>query len=302
MFHARAMSYVDEVARLGSIRAAGARLHIAPSAVNRQILMLEEQLGEPLFERLPRGMRPTPAGEILIAHIRRTRQQDHEIVAEMRALQSLPRGEVVIATMTGLASGVVASAAIGFQNRHPDVRISIRTKSSADMVADVVAGEAELGLGFNLPPSTQLDVRWQSGSRLGAVVSPDHPLSRARRTTLELCAEYPLVFADKAMLMHGITEQAFQREGLDAEPAFRTSSIEAMKRLAISGSAVAFLSRYDIAEELRDRRLVFVPVGEGAFADNVLSLVRSDRRGYGLAGRLFADEIEAALEAVRALE
>ena len=66
MFHARAMSYVDEVARLGSIRAAGARLHIAPSAVNRQILMLEEQLGEPLFERLPRGMRPTPAGEILI--------------------------------------------------------------------------------------------------------------------------------------------------------------------------------------------------------------------------------------------
>jgi DNA-binding transcriptional LysR family regulator len=58
--------YFDEVARQGSIRKAADRLNVAPSAVNRQILKLEDELGAPLFERLPRGLRLTAAGEILI--------------------------------------------------------------------------------------------------------------------------------------------------------------------------------------------------------------------------------------------
>ncbi|MER6899990.1 LysR family transcriptional regulator, partial [Amycolatopsis sp. NPDC000740] len=98
MLHSRLLQYIDEVARLGSIRAAGARLHVAPSAINRQILLLEAELGQPLFDRLPRGMRPTPAGEALLAHVRRTLQQYRETVADIRDLHALGSGEVVIAT------------------------------------------------------------------------------------------------------------------------------------------------------------------------------------------------------------
>ena len=70
MNHLRFLSYVDEVARVGSIRQAADRLHIAPSAVNRRILDIEEELGTPLFERLPRGVRLTAAGELFVAYIR----------------------------------------------------------------------------------------------------------------------------------------------------------------------------------------------------------------------------------------
>src|SRR5258708_6843898 len=55
MNHLRFLRYVDEVARPGSIRQAAERLHVAPSAVNRRILDLEDELGTPIFERLPRG-------------------------------------------------------------------------------------------------------------------------------------------------------------------------------------------------------------------------------------------------------
>ena len=71
MLHSRLLRYMDEVGRCGSIRAAGERLHVAASAINKHVLQLEEQIGEPLFERLPRGLKPTPAGEILLAHIRK---------------------------------------------------------------------------------------------------------------------------------------------------------------------------------------------------------------------------------------
>ena len=70
MNHLRFLSYVDEVARVGSMRQAAERLHIAPSAVNRRILDIEEELGTLLFERLPRGVRLTSAGELFVIYIR----------------------------------------------------------------------------------------------------------------------------------------------------------------------------------------------------------------------------------------
>ena len=108
MLHSRVLRYIDEVARLGSIRAAGDRLNVAPSAINKHILQLEETIGEPLFERLPRGLRLTPAGEILVAHVRRTMKEYSQVEAEIRDIKGLQRGEVIVATTNGLAEGIVA--------------------------------------------------------------------------------------------------------------------------------------------------------------------------------------------------
>ncbi|WP_409183322.1 LysR family transcriptional regulator [Amycolatopsis sp. VS8301801F10] len=294
MLHSRLLQYIDEVARLGSIRAAGARLHVAPSAINRQILLLEAELGEQLFDRLPRGMRPTPAGEALLAHVRRTLQQYRETVADIRDLHALGSGEVVIATMTGLASSVVATAAAAFRGRHPRVRISIRTMTTQDILRAVEASEADLGLGFNVPPSAHLEVCWQMNTRLGVVVAPHHPLAGPDPIPLAQCPPYPLIFADRSMVIHGIVAEAFAKAGLDIEPAFHTNSIETMKRLAASGDAIAFLSEFDIAEEIRDGRLVFRPVRD-AFSNNVVSLVRREKHGHGLASLLLAEDIVGAL-------
>ena len=65
MLHSRLLKYLDEVARLGSIRKASARLNVASSAINRQILALENELGTPIFERMPRRLRLTATGEVL---------------------------------------------------------------------------------------------------------------------------------------------------------------------------------------------------------------------------------------------
>ncbi|CAM5267515.1 LysR family transcriptional regulator [Streptomyces spiroverticillatus] len=298
MLHSRVLHYIDEVARCGSIRAAGARLHVAPSAINRQLLLLEKELGEALFERMPRGMRLTPAGEVLLAHARRTLLDYREAVAAMRDLHAQPSGEVVIATMTGLASGVVAAATADFYARYPEVRISIRAMSGHDILRAVLDGEADLGLGFNVPPSMQLEICWQLATRLGAVLAPAHPLAAMESIPLAHCAAHPLVFADRSMVIHGIIADTFVEAGIKVEPAFHTNSIETMKRLAVSGDAIAFLSKFDIAEERQSGTLAFRPVSDRAFSNNILSLVRREKHGHGPAGRLFAEEVLRTLEGV----
>ncbi len=300
MLHSRLLRYIDEVARCGSIRAAGERLHVAPSAINKHVLLLEEEIGEPLFERLPRGLRPTPAGEILIAHARKTMMEYRQVEAEIRDLKTLQSGEVIIATMTGLASGIVSAAAVSFYARHPQIKISIRIMPAHDILEAVVNGEADLGLGFNLPPSAQLENLWEMDTSLGAVISPKHILASMESIPLAHCTSYPLIFADRAMLIHGIIADTFAEAGLSVEPAFRTNSIETMKRLAAAGESIAFLSKFDIAEEYRSGTLTYRQIRDRAFSKNVLSLVRREKHGRGLASLLFAEEIMGALGAMSA--
>ncbi|MBE7418731.1 MAG: LysR family transcriptional regulator [Ideonella sp.] len=300
MLHSRLLRYLDEVARSGSIRAAGDRLHVAPSAINKHLLLLEEEIGEPLFERLPRGLRPTPAGEILIAHVRRTMKDYREVEAEIRDLKTLQRGEVIIATMTGLAGGLVPRAAARFCVRHPQMKISIRVMLAHDVMRSVVSGEADLGLGFNLPPSPQIEKLWEVDTTLGAVISTRHALASMDSIPLAHCTSYPLIFADRSMMIHGIVAETFAEAGLVVEPVFRTNSIETMKGLAAAGESVAFLCRFDIADEQHEGLLTYRQIRDRAFGRNVLSLVRRERHGRGVASGLFAEEIMGALGSMSA--
>jgi DNA-binding transcriptional LysR family regulator len=82
--------YLDEVSRLGSIRKAASRLNVASSAINRQILALENELGAPIFERMPRSLRLTSTGEVLIAHVRETLKGHQRVEAQIAASRAWP--------------------------------------------------------------------------------------------------------------------------------------------------------------------------------------------------------------------
>ena len=84
--HAAVLRYFDHVARQGSIRKAAEALSVASSAVNRQILRLEDEIGVPLFERSRAGVRPTAAGELLLRHVRETQIEFQRARAEIASL------------------------------------------------------------------------------------------------------------------------------------------------------------------------------------------------------------------------
>ncbi|WP_455854059.1 LysR substrate-binding domain-containing protein [Ensifer canadensis] len=229
--------------------------------------------------------------------MRRTIKEYSQVEAQIRDLKALQSGEVIIATMNGLAGGIVPKAAANFCARHPRLKISIRVMFIHDIVQAVVDGEADLGLAFNLPPSPQLETLWKMDTRLGAVVSPEHPLVGLESLPLAHCEPYPLIFADRSMLIHGIVADAFANAGLTVEPAFLTNSIEAMKCLAAAGDGIAFLSKFDIAEEQRNGVLTYLQIRDRTFGKNVLSLVQREKRSHGLATSMFAEEIIRALRA-----
>jgi len=96
--HAAILRYFVEVAKTSSIRRAAETLHVASSAVNRQILKLEQEIGAPLFERQSSGVRLTAAGEVLLQHAKDT-------------LGGFERMRAEIAGLAGTVTGMSASPA-----------------------------------------------------------------------------------------------------------------------------------------------------------------------------------------------
>jgi len=92
------LKFIDVVAREGSIRKAADKLAITSTALNRRILQIEDEIGQPLFERLPGGVRLNTAGEIFVQHIRSQFADLARVQSQIADLSGIRRGHVQIAS------------------------------------------------------------------------------------------------------------------------------------------------------------------------------------------------------------
>ncbi len=197
MLHGRLLNYIDEVARTGSIRKAASHLNVAASAISRQILALETTLGTPIFQRLPKKLILTAAGEVLIGHIRQTLKELTRAQAKIEELKGLRRGEITVAMKSGLRLKSRARNGEGIRQRNPRVKLNLTLFNTGTEIQSAVAnGEADLGVGFDFTKDNNLKVLARAVGRLGAVMAPNHPLAKRSSIRLSDCIDYPLVIAD----------------------------------------------------------------------------------------------------------
>ena len=124
-----ALRYFHEVARSGSIAAACERLHVASSAVSRQISALEHEVGAKLFDRQPRGMILTDAGQKLADHVKLSLLEEQRVLADIRSRSQQTAGTIKIATSQGLASHFVPRAARLYRGRTREACFQVRALS-----------------------------------------------------------------------------------------------------------------------------------------------------------------------------
>jgi DNA-binding transcriptional LysR family regulator len=295
LLHHRLLGYLDEVARSGSIRRAATRLNVASSAVNRQILSLEEEMGTPLFERLPRGLRLTAAGEVLVRHVRDTLNGHERMLAQVASLKGLTRGEVTVATMASIAAGVLPGVIRTFRETHPRIVVKVLVLPVDQIAAALLAGEADLALAYRLPPDPRMRCIAEFEHRLGAVMAPDHPLNGRYQVRMADCLAYPLVVADRSMTLRDVLELLVP-EGTSFTPVVETNSIELMKRLAQTAPHITFVNLSDVGEEIRRGVLAFTPISDASAIIQRASLMQRARSALDGPAHLLAARIQAEFE------
>ncbi|MNM94011.1 HTH-type transcriptional regulator GltC [compost metagenome] len=294
--HARVLRYFDEVVRRGSIRRAAEHLHVAPTAINRQILDLEAELGAPLFERIHKRLHLTPLGEIVLAHVRQTLREHDALQARIAEIKGARRGMVTVATTSGLAGALMPSLVHDFRQQHPGIAVREADLPVDGIVAAVEQGGADLGLGYDLPEVAAFRVAASRDWSIGAVVAPGHPLAAQSSALLAEVAGYPLILPAPTLSIRALVDDAFARQSIDVTPAVESTSVVLIQRLAAAGAGVALLNPLDVMEDRARGTLVFVPLRDGGLQRQTLRLVARARGPMSAAGELMAQAIGTALD------
>lgn len=291
MLHSRLMRYIDEVARAGSIRQAAERLSVASSAINRQIIAFEEELGLPLFERLSRGVRLTAAGELLVEHIRATMKDHSRTVGRVGDLKTLRRTRIHIATLEALTTDVLAPVVSSWHTTYPLTRITVTAMPADQIAAAVGAGEAQLGLGFDFPAQPNLKAYSSTPCSLGLVVRPDHPLATRSSVRPSDLAGHAFALPAEGLTLRAIFDRLAKRSRLTMEPIVETNSIDLLKRLAGLGELATVLTRADVELERLRGTLAFVPIlAEDVGSQTLVVVHRTSAQLDGLTMR-FAEKL-----------
>ncbi|RCG15863.1 LysR family transcriptional regulator [Streptomyces reniochalinae] len=177
----RQMEYLVTVVEETSFTRAAEALHVTQSALSHQIKALEREVGGPLLERLPRGVRLTPMGRAFLPDAELAVRSARQARRAARAAAGSCGGELQIATVHGLAVGVLTDAVARMRRLHPAVELRLREYVTEDELRERMArGIADLAVGYQLPdwpgPS------WEVGEeKVVLVVPPGDPLrGRAR--------------------------------------------------------------------------------------------------------------------------
>ncbi|MCM2473282.1 LysR family transcriptional regulator [Rhizobium sp. CG5] len=290
MLHSRKLQYIDEIARCGSIRKAAARLNVASSAVNRQILALEEEFGAPIFERLPRGLRLTAAGELCVEHIRDVLKNYERLESRIRSLKMPQAGKVSIVTTVGLAAGPLPEIISRFIEAHPRVRIQLRNDGGSTTINAVLTGEVDIGLGFNIPATPGIRTLANFDIPIGAVLPPGHRLAK-ETGPIDLIdvVQERLVLAQPGTSLRNVINLALAPLPLPVEPVVETNASELLKQLVRYGTALTILNPLDVIMECRRGELVFRPFADQHARHQPMKLFARARAPLDAATSLFVE-------------
>ncbi|AKM29503.1 LysR family transcriptional regulator [Pandoraea faecigallinarum] len=295
------LSYLYEAVQCGTVRAAADRLDIAPSAVSRQIALLEAELALPLIERHKRGVHLTQAGRLLMEYYREQRAHQEDLLAKLQEVRGLRRGHIRLAVGEGFVSDLMGAPLQYFCKRYPDITLTLDLAGTNEVMRLVAEDDADIGLVYNPPAEPKIVSRAQMAQPVHAIVAPGSALiaqaDKAGAVTLDALYDVPLA------LMHGsygtrqLMELAEQSEKHRLTPAVTTNSISVLKHFVRAGLGATFLPTFAVSQEIEAGVLCAVAIDHPILNRAEAHLItRAGRRLSGAANRLLthlASKMEA---------
>lgn len=299
MRHGRFLRYVDAVAREGSVRKAAERLNVTPSALIRRIIDIEEELETPLFERLPRGMRPTAAGEVFLAFVRRHGAELDRVRSEIEGLKGLRRGHVRIAASQALAAWFLPQEIATFRTAYPGITFDVRVADRGESVRALAAYEADLAVTIMPPRDSNVLPLTIIEQGLVAMMPADHPLAGRDSLRLRECLHHPLVLPTPSLGGRELLEDALGPDLRSARILVETNSFELMRGVLARERAIGF--QLDIGGPTPDTApdLVGVPVDRRDVPPAPLVFAQLDGRTLPVPVAQFASALSTRLEGMR---
>jgi DNA-binding transcriptional LysR family regulator len=247
----RQLEYFTVIAEEGSFTQAAERLLVAQPSLSQQIAALEAELGGPLLERLPRGVRLTPAGQSFLPEARAAISHAHHARAAVRMALGLEAGRLEIAVATSAAAGILPWVLRRWQERHPEIEVGLHEFPHRRVLDDAARdGDGDMAVG-SPPREWQGPVEHLGWEEFVLVLPDGDPLLRRRSVDLAELAERRWVHFVSS---HGLAEVLDIRcaaAGFSPRVAVRTSQVAAAPQFAAAGLGPALVPDHIVADSVK---------------------------------------------------
>src|SRR5688572_24233239 len=222
----RQLEIIRAIAETGSFTAAGHKLHVSQSAISRQILLLEDELKEPVFLRVGRRIRITPAGESLLQLSHRVFQDLKDTIAGISDSQESLRGTVRLLGGMTVCLYVFPPLLTELKRQHPEIDLKLMTGSSERCLQQL---RSEIGdLGFLTLPVDQPDMVTVPvmQEELMLVTAAKHPLSRKRKVLPQDLVGQPFVLFEPGSNTRRAVDEFFMMARIEPQIVMETENVE----------------------------------------------------------------------------
>ncbi|MGB0697077.1 MAG: LysR family transcriptional regulator [Rhodospirillaceae bacterium] len=284
--------YVDAVAKAGSIRKAAETLAITSTALNRRILALEEDLGVPLFERVPQGVRLTAAGEVMIHQIRNQLSEMERAKSQIADLIGERRGHVRIACSQALLPYFLPEQIARYRQDHKAVTFEVLVRDRAAAEEALIDRSADIALVFEPVRMAEFQTLLTISQPVHAIMGAGHPLAGQKTLRLRECLEYPLALPTAPYGVRHLLEAAARRTSSDLRPSIQSDSFEFLRQYVGVDETLAFQLPIGLPKQTELDGIVHRPIDSRDVAPGYLYFGQLQNRILPVAASRFAMQMQ----------
>jgi DNA-binding transcriptional LysR family regulator len=259
MHDLRLLNVLREVALRGSFSAAAESLAYTQPAISQQIARLEKHVGVKLIEREPRGVRLTPAGEVLVRHTERVMAQLAAADEELQDVAAQARGRLRIGSFATAAGTIVPRAVAAFRPLRPAIEVEISLLDPHESIPAVRRGDLEIAIteegGFESEVDTDgLQIEHLLDDHMWVSLPVDHPLATRPTVNLIDLRDEDWMFAclSGTCADSNVVLRACRDAGFQPRIAYQSDDYFAIQGLVASGMGVALIPGLGLASTRDD--------------------------------------------------
>ncbi len=273
----RQIMYFIEVAEREHMTDAANALHVAQSAISRQIVNLENELGVKLFIREGRNVRLTPIGHIFLEHMRNAVNALEYAKQVMDEYVDPERGTIHIGFTSSLASYILPTSISVFRKEHPNVKFQFFQGTYYELEEKIIKGDINIAL---MGPVPQASKRIKSSilftEKMDALIPRNHKLASFPSIRLTDLRDETFVLFPKGFILRDIITNACQQLGFEPNVSFEGEEMTAIKGLVSAGLGISLIPEFTLVDNI-PRATVRIPVREPAVTRTIGTVISSER-------------------------
>lgn len=247
----RQLTYFMEVAKREHVTEAANSMHIAQSAVSRQLFNLEDELGVNLFIRDGRNVKLTPIGRVFLDHVEQALNVLDNAKREIEEYLDPERGTIRIGFPSSLAAHTLPTVISAFRDRHPQVKFSLSQGNYYSLIDRVKTGEIDMAL-LGPVPNQEKKITGTTlfTDKMVALLPRSHPLAKNKTINLSQLQEEQFVLFPKGYVLRDIIVKACNQLGFQPTVSFEGEDIDAIKGLVSAGLGVTIIPEVTLLENV----------------------------------------------------